>query len=165
LIGALLGTPLLIFLALGFGHNPNVVESPLLGKPAPGFVLSDFSGNSLSSESLSGKPIVLNFWASWCRPCVVEHPYLVAASRRFEGRVHFVGVVPSEDNEEAVLRFVDRLGSWGPALYDEEGKVSIAYGVFKLPETYIIDSEGVITEKVAGAINPNSLVHSLENLL
>ena len=91
--------------------------------------------------------MVLNFWASWCQPCVIEHPYLLRAAKHYEGRVSFIGVVPSEDREEAVNQFYSRFGSWGPAYHDSDGKVSIAYGVFKLPETYFIDAEGTIRYK------------------
>jgi len=176
LIGSLITVPLIVLLGLAFEideegevvlrHDPNVVESPLVGKAATMFALEDFQGTRVDLADLSGRPIVLNFWASWCQPCVYEHPYLVAFSREYAGRVHFVGVVPPEDEAAAVASFQERLGGvWGPALYDSQGRVSIAYGVFKLPETYLIDADGVIREKISGAIEPNSFRLSLESLL
>ena len=115
-VGALIAVPLVVFLALGFRHNPEVIESPLIGKPAPEFVLRDFAGGAIDLASLRGKPVVLNFWASWCQPCVAEHPLLVAAAQRYGGEVAFVGVVPSEDTAEAVERFTQRFGKWGPVV-------------------------------------------------
>ena len=87
------------------------------------------------------------------------------AAARYGDRVHFIGVVPPEDTPEAVAAFQRRFGDWGPTLYDSNGKVGIAYGVFKLPETYLIDANGIIREKVAGALQPEPLRESLEKLL
>ena len=165
LIGSLITVPLVVVFGLGLGNDPNIVESPLLGKPAATFVLDDFDGNVTALADLRGKPIVLNFWASFCQPCVYETPLLVAAAARYDGRVHFIGVVPPEDTQEAVTAFQRRFGDWGPTLYDRDGKVGIAYGVFKLPETYLIDADGVVREKVAGVLQPEPLLESLENLL
>ena len=106
-IGSLITVPLLVLLGWAFEideageivlrHDPNVVESPLVGKAATMFALEDFQGTRVDLGDLRGRPIVLNFWASWCQPCFYEHPYLVAFSREYEGRIHFVGVVPPED--------------------------------------------------------------------
>jgi cytochrome c biogenesis protein CcmG, thiol:disulfide interchange protein DsbE len=164
-VGALIAVPLVVFLALGFRHNPEVIESPLIGKPAPEFVLRDFAGAPIDLASLRGKPVVLNFWASWCQPCVAEHPLLVAAARRYGGEVAFVGVVPSEDTAAAVERFTQRFGKWGPVYHDADGRVSIAYGVFKLPETYFVSSDGRIVSKVSGPLDERSLLTNLEAVL
>ena len=164
-VGGIIAIPLLVFLGLGFGHDPNVIASPLIGKEAPAFALRDFDGNPLELAAMLGKPVVLNFWASWCQPCVIEHPYLLRAAKQYEGRVSFIGVVPSEDREEAVNQFYSRFGSWGPAYHDSDGKVSIAYGVFKLPETYFIDAEGTIRYKHAGPLDPVTISETLEGLL
>ena len=164
-VGLLIVVPLIVFLRLGLDHNPEDIGSPLVGKPAPEFVLHDFEGGAVSLASLRGKPVVVNFWASWCQPCVAEHPLLVAAAERYRGEVAFIGVVPSEDNAEAVARFTGRFGRWGPVYHDTDGRVSIAYGVFKLPETYFLSSDGTIVSKVAGPLDEQSLAANLGAVL
>jgi cytochrome c biogenesis protein CcmG/thiol:disulfide interchange protein DsbE len=164
-VGIAVAVPLVIFLALGFGHDPEVIESPLIGKPAPEFVLRDFGGGAVDFASLRGKPVVLNFWASWCQPCVAEHPLLVDAADRYRDRVAFIGVVPSEDTATAVDRFTRRFGRWGPVYHDADGKVSIVYGVFKLPETYFVSSDGKIVSKVSGPLDDATLRANLEAVL
>jgi cytochrome c biogenesis protein CcmG/thiol:disulfide interchange protein DsbE len=163
--GALIVVPLVVFLKLGLGHDPEVIDSPLVGRPAPSFVLRDFDGGAIDLAALRGKPVVVNFWASWCQPCVAEHPLLVEAARRHQGEVVFIGVVPPEDTAEAVSRFTGRLGRWGPAYHDTDGKVAIAYGVFKLPETYFVARDGTIVYKAGGPLDRRQLEEQLEALL
>jgi cytochrome c biogenesis protein CcmG/thiol:disulfide interchange protein DsbE len=164
-IGLLITVPLVIFLRLGLDHDPNSIDSPLIGKPAPEFVLRDFDGGAIDLASLRGKPVVVNFWASWCQPCVAEHPLLVEAAQRYAGQVAFIGVVPSEDTADGVDRFTRHLGRWGPVYHDADGRVSIAYGVFKLPETYFVASDGRIVSKVAGPLDERSLEANLGAVL
>jgi cytochrome c biogenesis protein CcmG/thiol:disulfide interchange protein DsbE len=164
-VGLLIAVPLIVFLRLGLDHDPEDIGSPLIGKPAPEFVLRDFEGGAVDLASLRGKPVVVNFWASWCQPCVAEHPLLVAAAERYRGKVEFIGVVPSEDTAEAVERFTRHLGRWGPVYHDADGRVSIAYGVFKLPETYFVSSDGTIVSKVAGPLDEQSLAANLGAVL
>ncbi|MEE2775853.1 MAG: redoxin domain-containing protein [Acidobacteriota bacterium] len=165
IIGAVIAVPMIVFLALALDINHDVIESPLIGKPAPGFVLDSFEGDSIELGELEGTPLVVNFWASYCQPCVYEHPLLTAAARDLTGSVNFVGVVPPEDTAEAVDRFTSRLGAWGPTYYDSDGRVSIAYGVGKLPETYFVDAAGTIQHKHAGPLDPQTLATALEKIL
>jgi cytochrome c biogenesis protein CcmG/thiol:disulfide interchange protein DsbE len=164
LIGGLITMPVLVFLAISFRFDPRKIDSPLIGKQAPEFVLQDLDGNEVSLEALRGKPVLLNFWATWCQPCIVEHPVLRAGARRYADRVHFLGVI-YQDETDAIRRFVRQQGAWGPSLIDPDVKVGIAYGVYGAPETFFIDADGVIVEKVTGALSPSRLDHILGALL
>jgi len=164
IVGALLVVPLLVFLAIGFRFDPRKIDSPLIGRQAPSFTLADLDGNVVSLEALRGRPVLINFWATWCRPCVVEHPILQAAAQRWEGRVHFVGVV-YQDDPALIRRFVASRGAWGPSLLDPEGRVAIAYGVYGAPETFILDRDGFVVEKVVSVLDPRSLAARLDALL
>ncbi len=163
-IGALIVVPLLVFLALSFGKDPRAIDSPLVGGPAPGFALSDLDGHPVSLAELRGRPVVINFWATWCQPCIVEHPVLVAAARRYEGRVHFLGVV-YQDEPRLIRQFLERRGSWGWTLLDPDGATAIAYGVYGAPETFFIDSQGTVRRKITGAMSPELLREVVEGLL
>ena len=122
LFGALIVVPLLVFLALSFGKDPGAVESPLLDAPAPGFALSDLDGQPVTLDQLRGQPVMINFWATWCQPCIVEHPVLQAAARRYEGRAHFIGIV-YQDDPELIRGFLARRGGWGRTLLDPKGEM------------------------------------------
>jgi cytochrome c biogenesis protein CcmG/thiol:disulfide interchange protein DsbE len=156
IVGLLLSVPLLIFLGLGFRSDPRTIASPFLDRPAPDFELQDLAGQTVSLEALRGQPVVLNFWATWCQPCIAEHPVLVRTAQRWAGRAHFLGVI-YHDEESAIERFLERRGSWGATLVDPESRVAIRYGVYGAPETFIIDVDGVVREKVTGAMGASQL--------
>ncbi len=164
IVGVLVITPLLTFLALSFRSDPRDIASPLIGKTAPLFTLQDLDGEIYRLEKLRGQPVVINFWATWCQPCIAEHPVLVAASRRYEGRVKFLGVIYN-DEPELIRQFVRQMGAWGPSLIDEDVSVAIGYGVYGAPETFFIDAAGIIVEKVTGPVSPQYLVNLLDGLL
>ncbi|HVS15026.1 MAG TPA: TlpA disulfide reductase family protein [Thermoanaerobaculia bacterium] len=164
LVGVLLVLPLMALLAVSFKFDPKVVESPLLGKPAPEFTLQDLEGRVYSLSDLRGMPVVINFWSTWCPPCIQEHPWLTAASRRYAGRVHFLGVI-YQDDADTIRRFLRERGAWGPSLVDPDNRVALAYGVFGPPETFFLDAEGTVVDKVIGAVPPSYLAEMLESLL
>ena len=164
LVGGLIGLPILVFLAMSFQFNPRQIDSPLIGKEAPGFVLRDLEGNVVDLVALRGKPVLLNFWATWCQPCIVEHPVLQAGARKYKDRVHFLGVI-YQDEPDKIRRFIRSEGAWGPSLVDPDVKVGIAYGVYGAPETYFIDSQGFVREKVTGALRPRQLDRLLGAML
>jgi cytochrome c biogenesis protein CcmG/thiol:disulfide interchange protein DsbE len=163
-VGGVIVTALLIFLALGLGKDPRRIESPLVGKEAPLFTLRDLDGNTYDLEQLRGKPVLINFWATWCQPCIYEHPILIEAAKRYEGRVHFLGVIYN-DTPDLIRRFVAQRGAWGPTLIDPGTQVAIAYGVYGAPETFIIDPNGLIVEKVTSVVQWDSLTRRLDGML
>ena len=163
-IGVLLVTPLLVFLALSFRSDPRQIDSPLIGKPAPVFALADLDGNVYRLAELRGRPVVLNFWATWCQPCIVEHPVLQAGARRYRGQVEFLGVV-YQDEPDKIRRFITERGAWGPSLVDPDVKVAIAYGVYGAPETFFIGADGMVAEKITGPVDPRTLKRILDSLL
>jgi cytochrome c biogenesis protein CcmG/thiol:disulfide interchange protein DsbE len=162
--GLVVSVPLLLFLALGFRSNPNEIESPLLGRPAPVFQLNDLDNQLVNLQQFAGRPVVLNFWATWCIPCVAEHETFRLAARRYGARVSFLGVV-YQDEVPAIRGFLQRYGSWGPTLLDPDVSVAIAYGVYGVPETFIIDPRGKIARKFTGEVDARELEAVLQSVL
>lgn len=156
LAGALVALPLLGLLLLSLGRDPHKIDSPLIGQRAPGFALKPVGGGEpITLEGLRGKPVVLNFWATWCVPCFDEHPVLNQGARALAD-VAFLGVI-YEDEEAKVRRFLEKQGSAYPSLIDDGGKAAIAYGVYGVPETYFISPEGTIVSKYVGPLTPKLL--------
>jgi cytochrome c biogenesis protein CcmG/thiol:disulfide interchange protein DsbE len=157
IVGSLLTLGLVALLVSGLGRDPRKIDSPLVGKPAPQFALKVVgSGETIDISALRGKPVVLNFWATWCAPCWEEHPGLIAASRAYGDRVQFLGVV-FQDEESKILEFLRQRGSAYPTVVDDRGKTAIAYGVGGVPETFFLDANGAIVAKHDGPITPDQL--------
>jgi cytochrome c biogenesis protein CcmG/thiol:disulfide interchange protein DsbE len=153
--------PLVAILFIGLGRDPHVVRSPLVGRPAPAFALRPLDGGpAITLESFKGRPVIVNFWASWCGPCAEEHELMVATARARRDEVQFLGIV-YEDEEDAAREYLRRHGSSYPSLFDESGKTAIAYGVFGVPETFFISPDGTIVEKHVGALHPAAMSENL----
>ena len=153
------------FLAVGLNLNPREVPSPLIGKPAPAFVLSrlDAPDQSLKRDELLGKVWVLNVWASWCAPCREEHPLLVDFARR---RIAPVYGLNYKDTRPAGMAFLAQLGNpYEASLFDGDGRVGIDYGVYGVPETFVVDKQGVIRFKHVGPLTPDVIREKIEPLL
>ena len=165
LAGLLLILPLIAVLYLNLGHDPKAVDSPLIGRPAPGFALRPVGGGAtVALGALRGEPVVLNFWASWCVPCAAEHEVLAAASRSYSGRVRFLGVI-YEDAEEAVAAALRETGGAAyPSLMDPGDRTAVAYGIYGVPETFFIDSSGTIQDKYVGPLTSRALAERLQRL-
>ncbi|HSD25803.1 MAG TPA: redoxin family protein [Vicinamibacteria bacterium] len=156
-LGLVLIVPLVVLLLLNLDRDPHLVASPLVGRPAPQFALPPLDGGApIALSTLRGRPVVVNFWATWCVPCLQEHPVLVEAARTLGDRVQFLGVV-YEDGEPEVRRFLARRGSAYPSLLDPESRTAIAFGVFGVPETFFVDGEGRIAAKHVGPLDAESL--------
>lgn len=152
--------PLAIFLALvgflaaGLKLNPREVPSPLVGKPAPAFTLPVLHqpDQLFSPADMRGKVWLLNVWASWCVACRDEHPLLVDLARR---KVIPVIGLNYKDRSDEAKAWLARFGnSYELSAVDADGRIGIDYGVYGVPETYLIDAEGVIRYKRIGALTP-----------
>jgi cytochrome c biogenesis protein CcmG/thiol:disulfide interchange protein DsbE len=155
--GFVVAVPLLLLLAFGLRRDPHQIDSPLVGLPAPAFSLSRVgSGPAVDLASLRGKPVVVNFWATWCQPCFEEHAVLVENARTLGAQVQFVGIV-YEDEAPNVVEYLRREGSAYPALVDPGGRTAIAYGVYGVPETFFINASGVIVAKHVGPLTAEKL--------
>jgi cytochrome c biogenesis protein CcmG/thiol:disulfide interchange protein DsbE len=125
--------------------------------PAPGFDLPLLDGEGrVSLAALEGKPVVLNFWASWCEPCKDEAPLLQAASERYGGEVHFLGV-DAQDFRADARRFVERYGVTYTNVHDGRGSSIGRFGVTGFPETWFVDAEGRIVERIQGPVTEETL--------
>jgi cytochrome c biogenesis protein CcmG/thiol:disulfide interchange protein DsbE len=156
---------LLWVLLQGFGRNPHAVPFMLRGKPAPTFNVRRMdTGERVTLDHFKGRPLVINFWASWCQPCKYEHPVLEWGHRAFSNQVQFLAVT-SDDDEELAKAALQRLG--GSLLLhtiDQNGSMSVDYGTSGVPETYFVDASGIIRDKHIGPIDPDSLRIQIEAL-
>jgi cytochrome c biogenesis protein CcmG/thiol:disulfide interchange protein DsbE len=149
-------------LATGFGNDPHAIPDTRTGTKALPWRMVDLEGKEWSLEALRGKPVVLNFWSTWCGPCKYEHPLLLQAAQATPDVV-FLGVVYSDD-PEAVKRYLARAGTAYPHLVDPNGRVAIDYGVTGVPETYFLNRDGTIVHKEAGPVNGPLLREMLDRI-
>jgi cytochrome c biogenesis protein CcmG/thiol:disulfide interchange protein DsbE len=153
------------FFAVGLTRDPRVVPSPLIDKPAPAFKLEQLHEAQavFTPESMKGKVWMLNVWASWCVSCRVEHPLLVDMSRR--KIVPIVGL-NYKDSRADGIQWLAKFGNpYTLSAYDFDGRVGIDYGVYGVPETFVIDKAGVIRYKQIGPITPEALEKTLLPLI
>jgi cytochrome c biogenesis protein CcmG/thiol:disulfide interchange protein DsbE len=178
-VAMLVGLPVLGLFTFGLGRgDPRRIPSPLVGQPAPPFALpvldlagpgeggEDVTGDTIRLADLRGDVVVLNFFASWCGPCRLEHGALTRAAARYADRgVRFYGIVYN-DTPAAVRSYVRQLGGQSyPALLDPGQRVAIDYGLVGVPETFFIGRDGVVRHKVFSAVTEAQLVAEIEPLL
>jgi cytochrome c biogenesis protein CcmG/thiol:disulfide interchange protein DsbE len=164
IVGAAITLALVAILFVGLGKDPAEIKSPLIGKLAPAFALKAVgTGQTIDIAALRGKPVVLNFWATWCVPCYQEHPVLVENAQMIPN-VQFIGVV-FNDTEDKINAFLRERGSAYPTLLDEQGKTAIEYGVGGVPETYFLNRQGVIVAKFTGPMTTEILQSNVAKAL
>jgi cytochrome c biogenesis protein CcmG, thiol:disulfide interchange protein DsbE len=136
-------------MAKGFGTDPHQVPFLLAGKKAPNFTIKRLDNDAtVTLADFAGQPIVINFWATWCGPCKMEHPVLDWAAKTYAGKAVFLGIV-FEDTEASTKRFLVDNGWSFVQLFDPKSTVAVDYGVSGVPETYFINREGIIVGKFA----------------
>ena len=148
---------LVAFLAVGLTLNPHEVPSPLINKPAPHFELPQLrdASKNFSERDMMGKVWLLNVWASWCVSCREEHPVLLEFAKSEVAPVYGLDY---KDKREDGVSWLERFGDpYRISAFDYDGKVGIDYGVYGVPETYVIDKRGVIRYKQIGPLTPEIL--------
>lgn len=133
------------------------------GNPAPNFRLTLATGESLSLESLHGRPVIINHWATWCGPCRLEMPELLKAAQANDELVLIAANM--QESQEAMTAFVEEYGMEIPVAVDTEGVLAQSYGVRGLPMTFFIDREGTITTVWAGILTPDKISEFLAEIL
>ena len=150
--------PVLLFVVvagyffLGLQRDPSLLPSALIDKPSPAFALPGLGTKpGFASADLAGKVVLVNFFASWCAPCRVEHPLLMRLAE--EGKVVLWGI-DYKDKPEDASRLLAQLGDpYGRIGVDENGRTAIDFGVYGVPETYVVDKEGRIRYRQVGPIS------------
>ena len=175
-IAVLIGAPLIALFAYGFSRDPAAIPSPLPGHDAPPFALTVFAageaplmrpiGDTIRLTDLKGKVSVVNFWASWCGPCRGEHAALSETARRYADRpAQFVGVLYNDRTAPATRWIAEMGGQSYPAVTDNESRTAIDYGVYGVPETFIVDATGRIAYKHVGPVSAAVLRQWIDSLL
>jgi cytochrome c biogenesis protein CcmG, thiol:disulfide interchange protein DsbE len=146
---------LVAFLAVGLKLNPREVPSPLIGKPAPAFALMQLAdaNKTVGRDDMLGKVWVLNVFASWCAPCLDEHPHLVAFARTKQAPL--IGLNYKDTRPNATQWLARHGNPYEAALFDGDGRSGIDFGVYGVPETFVIDKQGVIRFKHVGPVTPD----------
>ena len=142
---------------------PEETEPPKV--EAPDFTVENADGEEVKLSDYVGKPIVLNFWASWCSPCKSEMPEFNAAWEELDGEVQFLMVNMTDGARETVesaREYVEGEGFTFPVLFDTKSEAAIAYSAYSLPTTYFIDAEGYVTARAVGAIDGETLQKGLD---
>ena len=143
---------LILILWLGLQRNPATVPSPLIGKSIPNFrSQSLFDPNIIiDDQTIKGRPALINVWASWCANCQIEHPVLLELAKQ---NVIILYGLNYKDTKEGALLWLDSFGNpYQDVIFDAQGKIGLDFGVYGVPETFLIDQNGVVVYKHTGVI-------------
>ena len=157
IVPAVVIVALLGLLLFGLSNDPRTIPSPFIGKPAPAFELQTLRDPSkvMTTADLKGEVSLVNVWASWCVACRHEHQLLVDLART--GKVRIIGLNYKDEAADAKL-WLQRLGNpYMVTLVDRDGRAGIDWGVYGVPETFIVDRDGVVQHKHVGPVTPDSL--------
>jgi cytochrome c biogenesis protein CcmG/thiol:disulfide interchange protein DsbE len=150
---AVLVALLVVVLATRDSSNERSSKSELIGKIAPTVAGTTIDGEEVSAADLRGRWVVVNFFGSWCTPCIEEHPELLAfdAAHRAEGDAVLVGVTFDDKADDARAFFEERGGTW-PVIDDPENSIAVAFGVAQVPETFVIAPDGTVVQQYPGKV-------------
>ena len=165
LVPAALFAVLLVAFAVGLRHDPHMLPSALIDRPAPDFALPGLyeTADGLTGKDLGGQVTLVNFFASWCAPCREEHPELMALARR--PGVTLDGIA-YKDKPEDSRRFLDRLGNpFAHVGIDRDGTTAIDFGVYGVPETYVVDGTGHIRYRHVGPLTAEDVKEKILPLI
>ena len=139
----------------GAGGAPDASSQQPQLVPAPDFTVYDGDGNAVHLSDYVGKPVVMNFWASWCGPCQMEMPDFQAKHEELGGEVQFlmINMTGGRETLDSAQKFIAEQGYTFPVFYDTDSDAAITYGAYSLPTTYFIDAEGNAVAQATGAIN------------
>ncbi|WP_029151512.1 DsbE family thiol:disulfide interchange protein [Methylovulum miyakonense] len=146
-----------IFLAIGLGLKPNEIPSPLLNKPAPAFAAPKLQApnEKLAAADLKGQVWLFNVWASWCVSCREEHPVLNQLAR--QQAVVIIGL-NYKDDPAAAKNWLDTLGNpYNVSIMDQDGRIGLDWGVYGVPETFVMDKKGIVRYKHTGPVMPDDV--------
>jgi len=165
LIPLILFVILVGFLAIGLSRDPHEVPSPLINKAAPTFEIPQLAqaSQTFSPASMKGQVWILNVWASWCVACREEHPVLVDLAK--SGQAPLIGLDYKDKREDALVMLERQGNPYVLSAFDADGRVGIDYGVYGVPETYVIDQAGVIRFKHIGPLTQQILNQKIYPLL
>ena len=144
----------LLMVGLKLADRKSILPSPLINKPVPAFDLPILGSpqQSLSNESMLGKPYLVNFWASWCVTCVAEHPVVTALAQ--SNKLTVLGMNFRDERSDAMAWLEKHGDPYDVILRDADGRMSIDFGVYAAPESFLVDPNGVIVFKQTGALTP-----------
>ncbi len=155
-ISSLIGAALLLFIVFTAGCDQLAAPQAEVGKLAPTFTLSDLNGKRFDLKSLRGKVVFINFWATWCPPCIEELPSMEMLNNSIPESSFQMLTILYNDKAEIAEAFAKKQGYTFPILVDPNTTVGKTYGITGVPETYIIDPEGILREKFLGPREWNS---------
>ena len=163
LVAAFLGYQLLTTI-----YSPQTTETETTVSLAPDFTVYDPDGNPVTLSSFRGKPVVVNFWATWCGPCQMEMPYFETLSKEYADQIQFMMVNLTDGQRETVdyvKKFLEVNGYTFPAFYDTDMDAAITYSVYSIPLTLFVDAEGALITSHTGAMDEATLRNYIESLI
>lgn len=174
---AAVGVPIIALLSYGMTRDPRSIPSPLPGHASPVFTRAVFApgedatlrravGDSVRLAEHKGQVVVVNFWASWCLACRDEHETLSMIARRYAGQgVRFYGLLYNDEPSNGIKWIAQMGGQAYPALEDPRARTAIDYGLYGVPETFVVDQRGIVARKYLGPVRPGELSQLLDSLL